>query len=76
MYAVNGPSSVSGKPVAAQGFVIDMKKSGEIVSVFGSKDSTHLGTPHALAIGSNGSSIYIADIAPYRVLKLIRSRLL
>ncbi|XP_046652087.1 peptidyl-glycine alpha-amidating monooxygenase B-like isoform X2 [Daphnia pulicaria] len=71
MYAVNGPSSSNGKAVPAEGFIIDMKGSGEIVSVFGSKASTHLGTPHALALGPNGSSIYIADISPYRVLKLI-----
>lgn len=72
MYAVNGPSSSNGKPVPAQGFIIDMKGSGEIVSIFGSKASTHMGTPHAIALGPNGSSIYIADISPYRVLKFIR----
>ena len=44
MYAVNGPSSSNGKPVPAQGFIIDMKGSGEIVSIFGSKASTHVGT--------------------------------
>lgn len=72
MYAVNGPSSSNGKAVPAQGFIIDVKGSGEIVSLFGSKIDTHLGTPHALAVGPNGSSIYIADIGPYRVIKLIR----
>uniref|UniRef100_A0A0P5MV37 Peptidyl-glycine alpha-amidating monooxygenase n=2 Tax=Daphnia magna TaxID=35525 RepID=A0A0P5MV37_9CRUS len=72
LYAVNGPSSSNGKTVPAQGFVIDVKGSGEIVSLFGSKVDTHLGTPHALALGANGSSIYIADISPFRVLKLIK----
>lgn len=72
MYAVNGPSSSNGKEVSAQGFIIDMKGSGEIISVFGSKPSTHLGTPHALAIGPNGTSIFITDISPYRVIKLVR----
>lgn len=71
MYAVSGPSSSNGKAVPAQGFIIDMKGSGEIMSLFGSKASTHLGTPHALALGLNGSSIYVVDIAPYRVIKLV-----
>ena len=72
MYAVNGPTSSHGSESRAQGFIIDLKGSGEIVSVFGSKASTHLGTPHALALGSNGSFLYIAEISPYRVVKLSR----
>lgn len=74
MYAVSGPSSSNGKAVPAQGFIIDIKGSGKIVSLFGSKSSTHLGTPHALAVGQNGSFIYIADISPYRVLKLVKGK--
>ena len=74
MYAVNGP--VSGETVPAKGFVIDMKDSGEIVSFFGSKGTTHLGTPHALAVGPNASAIYIAEINPYRVVKLVNGTIL
>ena len=72
MFAVNGPTSSHGSETRAQGFIIDVKGSGEIVSVFGSKSSTHLGTPHSLAVGSNGSFLYIAEISPYRVTKLVR----
>lgn len=72
MYAVSGPTSSSGKSVPAQGFIIDMKGSGEIVATFGTKLTTHWGMPHALAIGSNGSVIYAADISPFKVIKLVR----
>ena len=72
MYAVNGPTSSHGSESRAQGFIIDVKGSGEIVSVFGSKSSTHLGTPHSLALGGNGSSVFVAEISPYRVIKLVR----
>jgi hypothetical protein len=34
MYAVNGPTSSHGSESRAQGFIIDVKGSGEIVSVF------------------------------------------
>lgn len=71
MYALSGPSSSNGKSVPGQGFIIDMKGSGEIVATFGTKSTTRFGMPHALAIGFNGSSIYVADISPYKVLKLV-----
>lgn len=74
IYAVNGPSSASGETVRAQGFIINMKGVPEIVSSFGSKASTHLGSPHSVAVTSNGSAIYIAEISPYRVVKLVRGK--
>ena len=76
MYAVNGPTSFAGETVRAKGFVIDMKDSGEIVSLFGSKGTTHLGTPHALAVTPNASAIYIAEINPYRIVKLVKGTVL
>lgn len=72
MYAVNGPTSSGGETVRAKGFIIDVKESGEIVSLFGSKGTTHLGSPHALAVEPDGSAIYIAEINPYRVVKLMK----
>lgn len=71
LYAVNGPSTSNGESIPAQGFIIDIEGSGEIRSVFGTKNSGRLGSPHGLAVASNGSSIYVAEISPYRVLRLI-----
>lgn len=60
-----------GEQIPAEGFVIDIEGSGEIRSVFGTKNNGHLGSPHGLAIDGNGSSIYVAEIAPYRVVRLV-----
>lgn len=69
MYAVNGPSFKRSRAVPAQGFIIDMNGTGEIVSAFAT--SGLLGQPHWLALGSNGSTIFVADINPYRIVKLV-----
>lgn len=60
-----------GEQIPAQGFVIDIEGTGEIRSVFGTKNTGRLGSPHGLAVAANGSSIYVAEISPYRVVRLV-----
>lgn len=73
LYAVNGATYATDGSVSALGFIIDMKSEvNQIVGQFGTKPSTHMVQPHNLALASNASSIYIAEISPYRINKFIR----
>jgi len=71
MFVVNGPSYRLGRTVPAQGYVIDMKETGDIISTFGTKMGGLLGQPHWIALGPNGTSVYVTDINPYRVIKYV-----
>lgn len=73
---VNGPSYSRNGVVTAQGFVLDMRQTGDIVSTFGTRQGgQRLGMPHALALGANASAVYVADINPYRIAKFLLGQL-
>jgi len=73
LYAVNGATYAMGASASALGFIIDMREEvSRIVGQFGTKPSSRMMKPHNLALAPNASSIYVAEIGPYRVDKFTR----
>ena len=66
-----------GASASALGFIIDMREEvSRIVGQFGTKPSSRMMKPHNLALAPNASSIYVAEIGPYRVDKFTRGNLI
>ena len=70
LFAISGPedfAGISGK--RAQGYQIDLDRV-ELVDVWNS-GGAGLARPHDVAVSANGTELYVVDLQPFNVIKLV-----